>query len=117
MATLGFLLTNSPLQHEHFDTFAALAQAALDKGHKVRAFFYLDGTLSPIKHQTFPDLDVMPRHKLAKLVEGGAEITCCGICVNARGLEKGKEYIDGIRVGGLPDFAEIISETDRLITL
>lgn len=117
MAKLGFLLTNSSLQHEHFDTFAALAEAALDKGHEVEGFFYLDGTFSPIKHQTFPDLDIMPKHKIEMLIKKGAKITCCGICVNARGLEGGKEFVEGVRVGGLPDFADMLSEVDRLITL
>jgi sulfur relay (sulfurtransferase) complex TusBCD TusD component (DsrE family) len=35
--------------------------------------------------------------------------------VNARGLENGKDYIEGVKVGGLPDFAEILGEVDRLL--
>jgi tRNA 2-thiouridine synthesizing protein D len=50
-------------------------------------------------------------------VDKGAQIIACGICVNARGLENGKDYLEGVKVGGLPDFAEIVSEVDRLVTL
>jgi len=50
-------------------------------------------------------------------VEKGAKIIACGICVNARGLEGGKEFIDGVRVGGLPDLADMVSDADTVITL
>lgn len=117
MAKFGFLLTAGPFQFENSETLYNLANAALDKGHEVDIFMYLDGVYNPIKHQTFPDLDVMPKDQFEEILKKGAKIICCGICVNARGLEKGKEYIDGPKVGGLPDFAEIVGECDRLITL
>ncbi|MBI4316886.1 MAG: DsrE family protein [Chloroflexi bacterium] len=117
MAKLGFLLTLGPFQFENWDTAASIAEAALDKGHEVRMFLYLDGVYNPIKCQTFPDLDTMPKDRFAALASKGASIIACGICVNARGLEKGKDFIEGVRVGGLPDFAEIVGESDRLIAL
>ena len=117
MAKLGILLTLGPFQFENWETAASIAEAALDKGHEIQFFYYLDGVYNPIKHQTFPDLDVMPKDRIARLLDKGAKITACGICVNARGLEKGKDYIEGVRVGGLPDFAEMLGEVDRLIAL
>jgi tRNA 2-thiouridine synthesizing protein D len=51
------------------------------------------------------------------LIEKGATIRACGICVNARGLEGGKDFVEGIPVGGLPDLADMISESDAFITL
>ncbi len=117
MAKLGILLTLGPFQFENWETAASIAEAALDKGHEIQFFYYLDGVYNPIKYQTFPDLDVMPKDRIARLLDKGAKITACGICVNARGLEKGKDYIEGVRVGGLPDFAEMLGEVDRLIAL
>jgi sulfur relay (sulfurtransferase) complex TusBCD TusD component (DsrE family) len=117
MAKLGMLLTLGPFQFQNWETAAGIAEAALDKGHEVRMFLYLDGVYNPIKYQTFPDLAVMPKDRFATLVSKGASITACGICVNARGLEKGKDFIEGVKVGGLPDFAEIVADCDRLITL
>ena len=116
MAKIGFLLTLGPFQFENWETVANIAEAALDKGHQVQFFYYLDGVYNPIKYQTFPDLAVMPKDRVAKLVAKGAKIIACGVCVNARGLEKGKDYIEGVKVGGLPDFAEIVGDVDRLIT-
>lgn len=117
MAKLGILLTLGPYQFENWETAANIAEAALDKGHEVKFFYYLDGVYNPIKLQTFPDMEVMPKDRVARLIEKGAKITACGICVNARGLEKGKDYIEGVKVGGLPDFAEIVGEVDSLVTL
>jgi len=117
MAKLGILLTSGPFQFQNSDSAVSIAEAALDKGHDVSIFLYLDGVYNPIKYQTFPDLDVLPKDRFAALAARGVTIIACGICVNARGLQKGKDYVEGIRVGGLPDFAEIVGEVDRLISL
>lgn len=116
MAKLGILLTLGPFQFENWETAVNIADAALEKGHEVRFFYYLDGIYNPNKNQTFPDLPVMPKDRFARLVERGAKMIACGVCVRARG-QKGEDYIDGVKVGGLPDFAEIAGEADRLITL
>ncbi len=117
MAKLGMLLTLGPFQFENWETAYNIANAALDKGHEVQMFLYLDGVYNPIKCQTFPDMSVLPKDRFAELVKKGANIIACGVCVNARGLEKGKDYIEGVTVGGLPDFAQIMSEVDSLVTL
>ena len=117
MAKIGLLLTLGPFQFENWDTAASIAEVALDKGHEVQMFLYLDGVYNPVKHQTFPDLPTMPKDRFAGIAAKGAKIIACGICVNARGLEKGKEFIEGVKVGGLPDFAEIVGDVDRLVTL
>jgi tRNA 2-thiouridine synthesizing protein D len=116
MAQIGILLTMGPFQFENWETAVNIAEAALDKGHQVRIFHYLDGILNPNKNQTFPDLEEMPKDRFAKLVAKGVKPIACGICVKARG-QKAEDYIDGVTVGGLPDFAEIIGEVDKLITL
>lgn len=117
MAKIGFLLTLGPYQFENWETACNIANAALNKGHEVQMFLYLDGVYNPIKFQTFPDMPTVPKDRFEELVKKGAKIIACGVCVNARGLEKGKDYIEGVVVGGLPDFAEIVSEVDSLITL
>lgn len=117
MARLGILVTLGPFQFQHWETACNLADAALDKGHGVDIFYYLDGVYNPIRHQSFPDLPEMPKDRVSHLAERGANLIACGICVNARGLENGKDYVEGVRVGGLPDFAEIVGQVDSLVTL
>lgn len=117
--TLGILLTEGPWQTQNWDIAERIAEAVLDKGWGVKIFYYLDGVYNPIKHQRFPgrSKEALPVGGVKRIVEKGAEIVACGICVNARGLEDGKEFISGVRIGGLPDFADIMGEVDRLITL
>lgn len=117
MAKIGMLLTEGPWQTENYEIFACLAEAALDKGHEVQAFWYIDGVYNAVKHQRFPGDVPIPVERMKNLVKKGAKIVACGICVNARGLEGGKEYIEGVPVGGLPDMADMISDTDTFITL
>ncbi|MEK7813294.1 MAG: DsrE family protein [Candidatus Desantisbacteria bacterium] len=119
MAMIGMLLTEGPWQSENYKVFAKIAEAALDKGHEVKAFWYLDGVYNAIKHQKFPGTteENLPVSGMKRVVEKGAKITACGICVNGRGLEGGKEFIEGVKVGGLPDFADIMGECDTLVTL
>ena len=116
MASIGILLTLGPFQFENSETAVSIADAALDKGHTVKFFLYLDGIYNPNKNQAFPDLPVMPKDKFAGVLKKGATMVACGVCVRARG-QKGDEYVEGVKVGGLPDFAAIVGEVDRLITL
>jgi len=116
VAKIGFLLTTGPFQVQNWETLVNLADAALDKGHEAQVFLYLDGIYNPNRNQTFPDMSVLPKDRFDKLVKRGAKFICCGICVRARGQKK-EDYIEGVPVGGLPDFAEILGEVDRLVTL
>ena len=119
MTRIGILLTTGPIQYQDWDTVYKLSLAALEKGHEVSIFLYLDGVYNPIGLQKFPDWEFLPKDRFEEIMNKGAKIIACGICVNARGLENGKDFVehDNLRVGMLPDFADIIGEVDRLITL
>ena len=117
MAKIGILLTTSPWQFQNWDTAANLAEAALDKGHEVSFFLYLDGVYNPIKLQALRGYEVMPKDRFNHLLSRGAKILACVICVNARGLADGRDFIEGVKVGPLNLFADMVGEVDRLIQL
>lgn len=117
MAKFGLILTEGPFQTQNWEIFVNIAEAALDKGHEVEGFLYIDGVYNAIKHQRYPDMDPLPVKRFQKLVEKGMKLINCGICVNARGLQDGKEYFEGAEVGGLPDMADILGEADVMICL
>ena len=117
MAKLGIVLTQSPLQHQHVETAYGLASAALDQGHEVEMFCYIDGVYGPMKLQQFPDVPVLPRERFTVLIERGAQIMCCGLCVTGRGLDGQSAYVDGITIGMLPDLANLVSDCDRVVSL
>lgn len=123
MGQLGILLTGGPFDSERWRTGYEVGRAALDAGHEVTYFHYLDGTLVPVAGQEFPDcaddglFDEMPVEKYQELIEDGAEVLCCGLCVNARGIDAETDYPSGVEVGLLPDLADLIGEADRVISL
>ena len=117
MATLGIVLTHSPLQHQHVETAYGLASAALDAGHGVRIFCYIDGVYGPMHAQDFPDALMLPREQFAVLLGRGASVMCCGLCVAGRGLDGKTAFVEGVTTGMLPDLADLVSDCDRVVSL
>jgi len=117
VSKFAIVLTQSPYQHQHEETAYGIADAALKKGHEVHIFCYIDGVYGPMKDQTFPDVTVHPRERFGSLIERGAKVMCCGLCVNARGIKGKEQYIDGVAIGMLPDLADIVSDADRVVSL
>lgn len=123
MSALGILLTGGPFDSQRWRTGYELGRAALDAGHDVRYFHYLDGTLVPVEDQSFPEcadgglFDEMPTEKYQQLLDEGAELICCGLCVDARGIDAASDYPDGVEVGLLPDLADMLGEVDRVVSL
>lgn len=117
MATFGIVITHSPLQYQHVETAYGIAMAALDKGHAVKIFCYIDGVYGPMRDQDFPGMLQLPRERFAALLEHGATVMCCGLCVNGRGLDGSTAFVDGVTIGMLPDLADIVSDCDRVVSL
>jgi len=59
----------------------------------------------------------MPTEKFQELLDRGAEVICCGLCVDARGIDADADYPDGVEVGLLPDLADLLGEADRVVSL
>ena len=123
MANIGILLTGGPFDSQRWRTAYELGRAALDKDHHVTYFHYLDGALVPVADQTLPDcsdsglFDEMPTELFQELLEDGATVLCCGLCVDARGIDAETDYPEGVEVGLLPDLADILGDADRVISL
>lgn len=123
MAHIGIMLTGGPFDSQRWHTAYELGRASLDDGHEVTYFHYLDGALVPVADQELPDcsdtglFDSMPTEQFQALIEDGAEVLCCGLCVNARGIDAETDYPDGVELGLLPDLADIVGEADRVISL
>ncbi|WP_254533699.1 DsrE/DsrF/TusD sulfur relay family protein [Natrinema gelatinilyticum] len=123
MIHVGFLLSGGPFDSERWRTAYELGRAALDAGHEVTYFHYLDGAYVPVSDQHLPDCsdaslyDEMPTEKFQDLIDDGATVFCCGLCVNARGIDAETDYPDGVEIGLLPDLADMLGEADRVISL
>jgi tRNA 2-thiouridine synthesizing protein D len=114
---LGILLTEGPFQTQNHETAAGIAKAALRKGHDVDIFLFLDGVYNVLKTHDMPYLENQPKDRFREVLALGGKIIACGVCVAARGLEGGKNFIAGVEVGGLPQLSEQIDWADRVISL
>ncbi|MFT4890329.1 MAG: tRNA 2-thiouridine synthesizing protein D [Halobacteriales archaeon] len=123
MSHLGVVLTGGPFDSERWRTAYELGRAALDGGHEVTYFTYLDGILVPVTGQHFAECadnglyDEMPTEKFQELLDDGAEVFACGLCVDARGVDAETDYPDDLKIGLLPDLADLIGEADRVVSL
>ncbi|MFW9810715.1 MAG: DsrE/DsrF/TusD sulfur relay family protein [Candidatus Thorarchaeota archaeon] len=115
--TLGILLTTSPYTYQNSHTFYDLCKAALAKGYGVKVFLFVDGVNNAKLNQD-PDPDRPMNDKFQELADEGVEFQACGLCTSARGHDQsGSDFISGVEVSGLTEFAEIIGEVDRFVTL
>ncbi|MFB6110131.1 MAG: DsrE/DsrF/TusD sulfur relay family protein [Halodesulfurarchaeum sp.] len=123
MSHLGIVLTGAPFDSERWKTAYEMGRAALDGGHEVSIFAYLDGTYVPMVDQHFEEAAEngryrkMPTERYQELLEAGAELFVCGICTDARSIDPQSDLPEGVTVGLLPDLADIIGEADRVISL
>lgn len=113
---MGIVLTEGPVQTEHWETATKIAKAALEKGHSVEMFLFLDGVYNLIKTQAMPEVEQQPVDSFRDIVDLGGRIVACGVCVATRGLDGRKDFIEGIEVGGLPQLSEIIDSSDRFVS-
>ena len=123
MEHLGILLTGGPFDSQRWRTAYDIGRSALDAGAEVTYFAYLDGTLVPVLDQEFPGTDpnglyeMMPNERYRGLLDDGATVICCGLCVDARGIDPQTDYPDAVEIGLLPDLADLIGDSDRFISL
>ncbi len=125
--TLTILLLTGPYSSQYADMACEIADKALEQGHKVNLFLYMDGVHLPKKGQLtkrFPNIE----EHLKKLVSKGLRIKSCVRCATARGYVEGVEnleteafpttqYIEGATITELYEFPKWILESDKVISL
>ncbi|MGB9928178.1 MAG: DsrE/DsrF/TusD sulfur relay family protein [Methanosarcina sp.] len=144
MKILTIILTDGPYISEYSDIAYKLADAALEK-YAVNIFLYLDAVHIPKKDQN-PSFFNNIGKLFSQLAEKGVTIRACARCAAARGylieedlanldenqvekLEKtyvegklGKnsncrDYFPGIKITSLYELAEMLSKSDKVISL
>jgi tRNA 2-thiouridine synthesizing protein D len=120
LKTLTIILTDGPYISEYAEMAYKIAKAAI-KEHHVNIFLYLDAVHIPKLGQSpsqFADTGEL-FHELSK---GGAVVRACSRCAAARGYlpdEDGAcpDYHEGIKITSIYDLAEMLSKSDKVITL
>ena len=120
--SLGLLFFSGPYQSQGPETACKIASAALDKGIKVQIFLYMDAANCVLDNQKLIEGIFNIGKAFEDLVEKGALIRVCNLCLMVRGTNKNmmkrKSDLGGkIKRAGTPDLSKIIEETDRFMVI
>jgi tRNA 2-thiouridine synthesizing protein D len=120
LKTLTIILTDGPYISEYAEMAYKISKAAL-KEHHVNIFLYLDAVHIPKLGQN-PSLFANVGQLFQELAEKGAVVRACSRCAAARGYlpeEDGicPDYYNGIKITSIYDLADMLSKSDKVITL
>ncbi len=124
MKTLTIVLTDGPYISEYADIAYKLAESALEQ-YKVNIFLYLDAVHIPKKGQN-PSLFTNAGQLISGLTEKGVVIRACARCAGARGYlpeeeiiegSNCRDYYPGIKITSIYELSEMLSKSDRVISL
>jgi len=125
--TLTILLLTGPYTSQYADIACHIAEKALEQGHRVNLFLYMDGVHIPKKGQVTKNFPNILEH-LKKLIGRGLKVKSCVRCASARGYVEGGEnieaeafptsqYIEGAAITEIYDFPRWMKESDKVISL
>lgn len=127
--TLTIMLMSGSAENEDAQFATNLAEAALEKGHKVQVYLFGNAVNISKKEVAIEgDLHIAPRlvdhieptknfERLARLSEKGADLCTCHTNEHARGIES-KEYVEGVKwgdVGG--SFCKYLMTSDVMLSI
>lgn len=113
--TLMIFLATTPYGYENTQTAMKLAEAALDRGHKVVVFASADGVHNFTKGQgpqALPNAEV----GFGRLIEKGLRVELCGTCLKFRGIGR-EDVVEGAAPSSLKTLFGLVAETDAFLTL
>ena len=129
MARLTIVLTSGAQENEDALFAVKLAEAAINKGHKVNIFLYGNSSNLANKEHPWPGQAGIQENllhhvdslkvgaRLEKLAALGADISTCHTNEHGRGTE-GDEYLEGVRRGNIgEDLVKYLMTTDVLLTV
>ncbi|MFX1506019.1 MAG: DsrE family protein [Promethearchaeota archaeon] len=121
MGKIGMLFFSGPHQSQAPETVIELANAALDKGHEVQIFCYMDAVNVVLENQKKVEGIFDVEGGFQKIVEKGALIRLCSLCLLVRGTSKNcmkcKDAKGKIKKAGTPDMEKILKETDKFLVI
>jgi tRNA 2-thiouridine synthesizing protein D len=104
---------SSHYTHERPYTMLRFAYTALLEGHKVNIFLVEDGIWVGKKNQDPSTYDNVGKW-MKDVIEEGAKVLCCGVCMKARGMAD-EELLEGISRTTMNGFLEMCEEADKIL--
>jgi tRNA 2-thiouridine synthesizing protein D len=115
MMSVALLVNTSPYGTEGPFNALRFTQALELAGERVELLFMGDAVNTARRGQDPRSAHASLEALLTELVEKGVNVTLCGTCCQARGLQE-DDLVGGAVVGTIHDFARIVKESDKTVS-
>jgi sulfur relay (sulfurtransferase) complex TusBCD TusD component (DsrE family) len=113
--SLLIILCDSPFQYESAELAYEMALATLRKKNSVNIFLTMDGVYNAVTYQSGAPFHMRSiSEKLTELIEKGANVTACKLCMELRGVKEDM-LPEGLVVGGIFDLSEMVFDSDVIL--
>ena len=113
--TLTIFLATTPYGYQNTQTALKLAEAALDRGHRVALFASADGVHNFTTGQG-PQAVPNAEEGFSRLIARGLRVELCGSCLKFRGVGR-EDILEGAAPSSLKTLFGLLGETDAFLTL
>ena len=107
------VIGDGPYTSERPYTMLRFAYTALLEGHKISIFLVEDGIYAGKKNQDPATYDNVGKW-MADVIEEGAIVKACGVCMKARGISE-DELMEGISKTSMHGFVDMCAESDNIL--
>ncbi|UCD02426.1 MAG: DsrE family protein [Promethearchaeota archaeon] len=111
--TFTIIIADGAYTSERPFTMLRFAYTALLEGHKINIFLVEDGIFVGKKNQDPTTYENVGKW-MKDVIEEGANVKACGVCMRARGLSE-DELIEGIRKTTMNTLVEMCAEADNIL--
>ena len=111
--TFTIIIADGAYASERPYTMLRFAYTALLEEHKINIFLVEDGVFVGKKNQDPASYDNVGKW-MKDVIEEGANVKACGVCMKARGLSQ-DEFIDGIEKTTMNTFVDMCAEADNVL--
>lgn len=116
MGKLQVILCLSPFQNELVDHTIKIANTALDKGHTVSLFLYMDGVYNMTLSQDGTPFKLKPVSKhVQELIQRGASVKTCKLCKILRGVQDENKPAE-IKATGVSQLDDDFMDADAVLS-
>ena len=118
MQKILIIINDAPYGTEKAYNAARLAMNII-KYHKekveIKIFLLADAVFCALPSQVTPDGYYNIERMLKYIIKRGGEIKACGVCAEARGIDK-LQFQEGITLSNMEEFAQWSVECDKVMT-
>ena len=118
MQKILIIINDAPYGTEKAYNAVRLAMNTI-KYHKenveIKIFLLADAVFCALPNQKTPDGYYNVERMLKYVLKRGGEIKACGVCAEARGIDK-IQFIEGIPLSNMEEFSQWTVECDKVIT-